>query len=136
MTTPERLDGPAGNRNAQLGTVAESSSPLLKYEWTAHPIHTHPTQPSDLLPNEAFEPGETQFYSSLIKYGLPTESIVRTYRKQKSANAVASGSKTSEAFSVGDTVLVVSAIRTTSIAVITVLRRVAREDNQLLGGRR
>ena len=58
------------------------------YKWPAHPIHMRPTQPSDLLPDEAFEPGETQFYSSLIRYGLPSRPIVRTYGKQKSAKGL------------------------------------------------
>ena len=100
------------------------------YKWPAYPIHTRPTQPSDLLPDETFEPGETQFYSSLVRYGPPSKPIVRTYGKQRSAKPVASGSKTSEAFSVGDTVLVVSTTKTMNIAVITALWRVVRNDDE------
>jgi origin recognition complex subunit 1 len=131
MTTPQtpRRSNRQQKRPARYGggiLIPTSQT----YKWPAHPIHTRPTQPSDLLPDEAFEPGETQFYSSLIKYGLPSRPIVRTYGKQKSAKAVASGSRTSEAFSVGDTVLVASTARTTSIAVITALWRVVREDDE------
>jgi len=100
------------------------------YKWPTHPIHTRPTQPSDLLPDEAFEPGETKFYSSFTRYGPPSKPIVRTYGKQKPAKSVASGSKMSEAFSVGDTVLVVSTTKTMNIAVITALWRVVRKDDE------
>jgi len=100
------------------------------YNWPAHPIHTRPTQPTDILPDEPFEPGETQFYSSLIRYGPPSKPIVRTYGKQKSTKPVASGSKMSETFSVGDTVLVVSTAKTTNVAVIVALWRVVRKDDE------
>ena len=103
------------------------------YKWPAYPIHARPTQPIDLLPDEAFEPGETHFYSSLIRHGPPSKPIVRTYGKQKSAKPVASGSKTSETFSVGDTVLVVSTAKTTNIAVITGLWTVVRKDDEAGG---
>jgi len=126
--TPRR-----SNRQQRLparygGGVLISTSQTHK--WPTHPIHTRPTQPSDLLPDEAFEPGETQFYSSLMRYGPPSKPIVRTYGKQKAAKPVASGSKTSEAFSVGDTVLVVSTTKTMNIAVIAALWRVVREDDE------
>ena len=100
------------------------------YKWPANPTHTRPTQPSDLLPDEDLEPGETQFYSSLIRYGPPSKPIVRTYGRQKPTKPVASGSKMSETFSVGDTVLVVSTAKTTNVAVITALWRVVREDDE------
>jgi len=100
------------------------------YNWSTSPIHTRPTQPIDLLPGEALEPGDTQFYSSLIRYGPPSKPTIRTYGKQKSAKPVASGSRTSETFSVGDTVLVVSTAKTTSVAVITALWRVVRKDDE------
>lgn len=101
------------------------------YKWPAHPLHTRPAQPSDFLPGEPFEPGETCFYSSLIRYGPPSKPIVRAYGKQKSTKLVASGSKTSEVFSVGDTVLVVSPAKTTSIAVITTLWKVVPKDDEV-----
>lgn len=73
----------------------------------------------------------THFYSSLIRCGPPSKPIVRTYGKQRSAKPVASGSKTSELFSVGDTVLVVSPAKTANVAVITALWRVVREDDEV-----
>lgn len=126
--TPRR-----SNRQQKLparygGGVLISTSQTHK--WPAYPIDTRPTQPIDLLPNEALEPGETQLYSSLIRYGPPSKPIVRTYGKQKPAKPVASGSRASETFSVGDTVLVVSTAKTTNVAVITALWRIVRKDDE------
>jgi len=100
------------------------------YKWPPHQLHTRPTQPTDLLPDETFEPGETQFYSHLIRHGPPSKPIVRTYGKQRAAKPGASGSRASEVFSVGDTVLVVSTAKTTNVAVITALWRVVRVDDE------
>jgi hypothetical protein len=101
------------------------------YNWPAHPLHTRPAQPTDFLPDENIEPGETHLYSSLIRQGPPSKPVVRTYGKQRSAKLVASGSKMSEKFSVGDTVLVVSPAKVTNIAVITMLWRVVRKDDEV-----
>ena len=100
------------------------------YKWPAHSLCTRPAQPTDFLPGETPEPGETHFYSSLIRYGPPSKPIVRTYGKQRAAKAVASGSKTSETFSVGDTVLVVSTAKTMNVAVITALWKVVLKDDE------
>lgn len=100
------------------------------YKWPATPLHTRPTQPADVLPGETPGPGETHFYSSLIRYGPPSKSIIRTYGKQKPAKPTASGSKASETFSIGDTVLVVSTTKMPSVAVITALWRVVRDDKE------
>ena len=100
------------------------------HKWPAYPTYTRPTQPIDLLPDEAAEPGETQLYSSLIRYGPPSKPIIRAYGKQKSAKPIVSGSKAGETFSVGDTVLVVSTVKTTSVAVITALWRVVHNDEE------
>ena len=103
------------------------------YKWPAHPLHTRPAQPTDFLPDEAFEPGETRFYSSLLRFGPPSKPIVRTYGKPRPAKPLASGSETNEMFSVGDTVLVVSTAKTTNVAVITTLWRVVRTDDEVEG---
>lgn len=100
------------------------------YQWPAHPAHTRPTQSADLLPGESSESRETQLYSSLIRCGPHSKPTLRTYGKRGSANPVASGSKASETFSVGDTVLVASVAKTTNVAVITALWRIVREDDE------
>ena len=129
--TPRRSNRPQKPPSRYGGGILIPTSQTHK--WPAYPINTRPTQPIDLLPNEALEPGETQLYSSLIRHGPPSKPIVRTYGKQKSPKPIASGSRTSETFSVGDTVLVVSTAKTTSIAVITALWGVVREDDKAGG---
>ena len=126
--TPRRSDRQRKPPARYGGGILISTSQT--YKWPAYPTHTRPTQQSDLLPDEAFEPGETHFYSSLIRYGPPSKPIVRTYGKQKATNPVASGSRMSETFSVGDTVLVASAAKTTNVAVITALWRVVCKDDE------
>ena len=121
--------------NRQQKLPAQYGSGIListsqTHKWPANPLHTRPAQPPDFLPDEAVEEGETRFYSSLIRYGPPSKPIIRTYGKQKSTKPVASGSKTSEAFSVGDTVLVISPAKTTNVAVITALWTVIRKDDE------
>lgn len=131
MTTPQTPR--RSNRQQKLparygGGILISTSQTHK--WPARPLHTRPAEPTDFLPDETIEPGDTHFYSSLIRHGPPSKPIVRTYGKQRTAEPVASGTKMSETFSVGETVLVVSPAKTTNIAVITTLWRVVRKDDE------
>ena len=132
MTTPQTPR--RSNRQQKLparygGGILISTSQT--YKWPAHPLHTRSAQPIDFLPDETIEPGDTHFYSSLIRHGPPSKPIVRTYGKQRPSKPVASGSKMSETFSVGDTVLVVSPAKTMNIAVIIALWRVVRKEDEV-----
>ena len=126
--TPRRSDRQQKLPARYGGGILISTSQT--YKWPTDPLHTRPAQPADFLQDETFEPGDTHFYSSLIRHGPPSRPIVRTYGKQKPAKPVASGSKSSETFSVGDTVLVASTNKTPSVAVITALWRIVRDDDE------
>lgn len=126
--TPRRSDRQQKLPARYGGGILISTSQA--YKWPTDPLHTRPAQPTDFLQDETFEPGDTHFYSSLVRHGPPSRLIVRTYGKQKPAKPVASGSKSSETFSVGDTVLVASTNKTPSVAVITALWRTVRDDDE------